>query len=373
MGHAPLFESVPNFSEGRREDVIRAIAGAANGAYVLDSDADEDHNRVVITLAGDGRQLEAALPAMTAVAIRNIHVPTHRGVHPRVGAADVIPIVPLLHASLDDARELAHSVGRRLWDDLHVPVYFYGYGETKTLADIRAGRARPDHGGPEPHPTAGAACVGARQKLIAFNVLLPDADLPSARELARTLRESAGGMRGVQALAFQLPSGAVQLSMNLFRLEETTPAKVLAELAGRELKLGAEEVVGLCPARVAIEAAAEKLLEGRLASAASQAASRLSAEEGDDEHQRLAVKLETEAHWMAALGIDQVELLVGAERAAALIPVLRAAGISEPRLESMLQVAAVGLRESLAAKTAEVHAARVDALDRRLAEIRPPA
>src|SRR6266581_1006930 len=165
MSHAPLFESVPNFSEGGRADVIQAIAGAATTAYVLHTDADLDHNRSVITLAGNRAQLEDALVRATEVAIGAIDVPTHVGVHPRVGAADVVPIVPLHDASLEDARDAAHSIGERFWKDLHLPVYFYGYGEAKTLADIRAGRAAPDLGGPGPHPTAGAACVGAREKL----------------------------------------------------------------------------------------------------------------------------------------------------------------------------------------------------------------
>src|SRR6185312_15027735 len=242
MAHVSLFESVPNFSEGRRDDVISAIVGAAQPAYVLDRDSDPDHNRVVVTLAGDARQLADALVAATEVALRHIDVPTHQGVHPRVGAADVIPIVPLEGVTLADAREVAHAIGQRLWHEIHVPVYFYGYGESKSLADIRSGRARPDLGGPEPHPTAGAACVGARDLLLAFNVLLPRFDLITARRLAGSLRESAGGLRGVQALAFQLPSGAVQLSMNLFRLGETTPAMVIRELERRGVELGAEEV-----------------------------------------------------------------------------------------------------------------------------------
>ena len=373
MGTVSLFESVPNFSEGRRKDVIDALAEAGAPAYLLDHDADADHHRLVITLAGDAAQLEESLLASTEAAIRAIDVSTHSGVHPRVGAADVVPIVPLESASLADAREVAHAIGRRLWYELHVPIYFYGHGESKTLADIRAGRSRPDYGGPDPHPTAGASCVGARDKLVAFNVLLPGSNLPTARALARSLRESSGGIRGVQALAFQLPAGAVQLSMNLFRLNETTPAMVLADLERRGIAVGPEEVVGLCPAKVAIEAAAGRLLEGRLASAAARAGARLARGLPGDEHQRLAGRLEREAEDLAALGITQSELLTGAERAAALIPVVRAAGVSEPRLESMLRVAAVGLRESLTARTVGGYAARSAALDRRLDSLRPTA
>src|SRR5262245_64200783 len=119
-----LFESVPNFSEGRRVEVIDAITAAASAAHVLDVDADGDHNRVVISIAGDGAQIANALLATIGEARQRIDIRSHRGVHPRVGAADVVPVIPLAGASLEDARELAHDVGRRVWSELQVPVYF---------------------------------------------------------------------------------------------------------------------------------------------------------------------------------------------------------------------------------------------------------
>src|SRR6266446_2396347 len=339
MAHLKLFESVPNFSEGRRAEVIAEIAGAAAHAHVLDVDADADHNRVVVSLAGEGPHIVDALAASVRVAAQRIHLREHGGVHPRVGAADVIPIVPLGEASLDAARDLARDLGERIWNELRIPVFFYGYGEKDTLADIRAGRVRPTLGGPELHPSAGAVCVGARRLLLAFNVLLPGLGLKAARALARSLRESAGGMRGVQALVFELPRGVlssderIQLSLNLFRLDETAPSAVLTELARR----GAE----LCAAR------------------------------GDDEHTRLAGRLEREADDLARIGVDQGELLAGAERMAALVQVLNAAGVLEPELGAMLDIAARGLRSALDRDTLSRHTARIGALDHRIGEVGP--
>jgi len=206
-----------------------------------------------------------------------------------------------------------------------VPVYFYG--ENRSLADIRAGRAKPDLGGPSLHPTAGAVSVGARLTLVAFNVLLPDTDFAAARALARSLRETQAGMRGVQALAFQLSGGRVQLSMNLFRVDQTPPAAVVAELIRRGIKVGEQQLVGLCPAIAASEVAAGRLLEGRLAAAAARAGAVRCRLSGDEEHLALAVRLEREADGLAALGVDQQEILAGAERAAALTPVLRMAKV----------------------------------------------
>lgn len=347
MGHVDLFESVPNFSEGRRAEIIAEVAGAAAHAHVLDIDADADHNRVVVSLAGQGPDIVDALAASIQVAARRIHLREHKGVHPRVGAADVIPIVPLGGASLDSARALAQGLGTRIWEELRIPVFFYGYGERHTLADIRAGRVRPNLGGPELHASAGAVCVGARPLLVAFNVLLPGLEMRAARALARSLRESAGGMRGVQALVFDLPGDVLQLSLNLFRLDETPPSAVIAELERRGVDVGPQEVIGLCPAAVAVPAAAGRLLEARLAAAAARRGAQLCAALSDEEHTRLGGRLEEEAAELAALGIDRADLLAGAERTVALVPVLRAAGVLVPELEAMLEVAARGLRSAL--------------------------
>ncbi len=377
MGHLKLFESVPNFSEGRRAEVIAEIAGAAAHAHVLDVDADADHNRVVVSLAGEGPHIVDALAASVRVAAQRIHLREHGGVHPRVGAADVIPIVPLGEASLDAARDLARYLGERIWNELRIPVFFYGYGEKDTLADIRAGRVRPTLGGPELHPSAGAVCVGARRLLLAFNILLPGLGLKAARALARSLRESAGGMRGVQALVFELPRGVlssderIQLSLNLFRLDETAPSAVITELERRGIEVGRQQVIGLCPALVALPAASGRLLEARLAAAAARRGAELCAARGDDEHTRLAGRLEREADDLARIGVDQGELLAGAERMAALVQVLNAAGVFEPELGAMLDIAARGLRSALDRDTLSRHTARIGALDHRIGEVGP--
>jgi glutamate formiminotransferase len=361
-----LFESVPNFSEGRRPEVISAIAdAAASRAHLLDTDSDPDHNRAVVSIAASRPRLLDGLVAAVGAAVERIDLRTHEGVHPRVGAADVVPIVPLGQSTLADARELAREVGMRIWSDLHVPVYWYG--EQRSLADIRAGRARPDLGGPNLHPTAGAVCVGARQTLVAFNVLLPDLDVAEARALARSLRESTGGMRGVQALVFHLPGDRVQLSMNLFRVDETPPDAVLAELSRHGVRLGEPQLVGLCPAIAAGEVGSGRVLEARLAAAAARAGALKCRERGDPEGVALARKLEGEAAKLAALGSVQPDLLAGAERAAALAAVLRAAMVLDGELEAMLGVAARGLRAAISGSTEMEYAARVRALDSRLA------
>jgi len=360
-----LFESAPNFSEGRRTDVIEAIAAAASPAFLLDADADPDHNRAVVSVAGFRARLVDGLVAAVATAVERIDLREHRGVHPRVGAADVVPIVPLGSSSLDACRDVAHEVGRRIWSELSVPVYFYGHGEQHRLADIRAGRASLDLGS-SPHPTAGAVCVGARPLLVAFNLILYDIDIVSARALARAIRETAAGLRGVQALAFELPGNRVQLSMNLFRTDETTPSDVVAELRRRGVSMGAEQIVGLCPAVAASPAADGRLLEGRLASAAAADGARRCRERGGEELDALAVRLEREAAGLAGVAADQDAILAGAERAAALIEVLRAAQVLDPELEAMLRAAARGLRAAVSDATAAVYRARIDALDARL-------
>jgi len=358
-----LFESVPNFSEGRRGDVIAAIAGAG-GAHVLDVDADPDHHRAVISLAAEKARLVDGLLAAVGAAVERIDVRGHTGVHPRIGAADVVPIVPLGGSTLTGAREVAREVGERIWSELRVPVYWYG--EMQSLADIRAGRANLDLGGPDLHPTAGAVSVGARLTLVAFNVLLPGISVAEAQVLARSLRESRSGMRGVQALVFELSRGRVQLSMNLFRLDETPPAAVVAELLRRGVAVGEQQLVGLCPATAAGELGGGRLLEGRLASAAARAGASRLRERGDEESLALAGRLDRETAALAGLSAEQAELLVGAERAGALAPVLRVAGVLDTELEAMLDAAARGLRAAITQETAAAYPTRVAALDRRL-------
>jgi glutamate formiminotransferase len=361
-----LFESVPNFSEGSRPDVIAQLAGAAARAHVLDVDADADHNRVVVSIAGGRYDLVDALVASVEMAVERIDLREHRGVHPRVGVADVVPIVPLGGASLSAARVIAQEVGEKIWSRTHVPVYFYGYGESNTLPDIRAGRVAPALGDRSHHPTAGAVCVGARLPLVAFNVLLPGLDVSAARALARSLRESSGGLRGVQALAFELPGGRNQLSMNLFRLRDTTPAAVISELERRGVALGEQQIIGLCPAALATSAAAGRLLEARLAAAAARRGAELCAAQGDGEHIRLAGRLEQNADAMSRVGVEPEQILSTAEQAAALVLVLKAAGVLGEELETMLRIAARGLRIALGPDVLAAFTPRIRALDRRL-------
>jgi glutamate formiminotransferase len=362
---AELFESVPNFSEGRDLEVIAALSKAARKAHFLDDDADPDHNRLVISMAGPRKLLADGLLATVGEAVARIDLREHEGMHPRVGAADVVPIIPLADTTLEACRELAHEVAHRIWDELKVPAFFYGHGEKRRLADIRAGRAAPDVGGPALHPTAGAVSVGARAALVAFNVILYDVDLVAARALARSIRESESGIRGVQALAFQLPGNRVQLSMNLFRLDETNPSQVMAELERRGVSAGAQEVVGLCPAFAANQAASHHILEDRLAARGAIIAAELAERLGDEEHIRLANRFRRAAGAFLYLDADQDAFLAAGEQAAALIPVMRAGGIQDDDAETYLRLAARGFRAAITPATEAIYRARVEALDRR--------
>ena len=395
-----LIESVPNFSVGRDAAVVAAITGAARGAsspargevartaggaaHHLDTDADPDHNRMVLTVAGGARALLDSVFSAVAVAVERIDLRNHVGVHPRVGAADVVPFVPMANTSLELCRTLASQFGERVWEELRVPVYYYGEG--RRLVDIRAGRLKPDLGGPAHHPTAGAVCIGARMPLVAFNILLLDVGLAAARALARELRESAGGLRGVQTLVFVLPGDRIQLSTNLFRLEEASPQVVIDELVRRGVRISAQQVVGLCPAVVANEAAAGRLLEARIAAAAARAGAARCRMRGADrgvrrdlalpgtpprggtppsqEMDALARRLEREAESFALLGSDQEALLGGAERALALAAVLRAAQVLDAELAEMLWVAAKGFRRAVTAETVSRFGARLEAFER---------
>jgi glutamate formiminotransferase / 5-formyltetrahydrofolate cyclo-ligase len=361
---ADLFESVPNFSEGRDVQVIDAIATAASSAHVLDLHPDPDHHRTVISMAGGRDRLVHALVEAVAAAAERIDLSRHAGVHPRVGAADVVPIVPLGSTSLETCHEVARELGRRVWAELKLPVFFYGHGEDWTLADIRAGRAQPDLGGPDLHPTFGAVCVGARRMLIAFNVILEGLTVPEARALARSIRESNGGMRGVMALAFELPGGRLQLSMNLFRIDETSPQDVADELTRQGVHVAAQEVVGLCPAVAANQAASGRLLEARVGSTVAREGARRCLELGGEEPAALAVRLQHEASELADLDCEQTSLLVGGERCAALGRVLQAAGVLDAELAALARIAARGFRDALDPTTVSSYEARVLALDR---------
>ncbi len=366
-----LLEAVPNFSEGRDPAVIERLAAAAEGAgaHVLDRSSDVDHNRVVLTLAGT--DLLEGVFAAVAAAVETIDLRAHAGVHPRRGAADVVPIAPLGSDSLAECAVVARKLGERIWSELGVPVHFYGAAGASTLAQIRSANPPPPDLGDRPHPTAGVVSVGAREPLVAYNLLLAGVSAAEASAVAGRIRESAGGVRGVQALVFAV-AGGTQLSMNLSRLRETTPA-LAREKARRRLpadgSIVAEEVVGLCPAWAAAGCAGAdgRLLEARLAAAAARLAAAQCASRQDrgEEMRALAGRLEAESASLAVLGFD--DALAGGERAAALRAVLRAAGIHSDELDEMLRVAALGFRDALGAEQVRHFPERVAALDRRIA------
>ncbi len=358
-------------SEGRDSEILSELgAAAATGAHLLDSGADPDHNRAVLTLAGEAVELGAF--ALTAAAVRRLDIRIHRGAHPRRGVVDVIPLVPLGGTPMETAVASAQRLGERIWNELGVPVYLYGAAGKHTLARIRSATPPAPDLGHLPHPTAGVVCVGARGPLIAYNVLLKNLDLAGARRIAAALRESSGGIRGIQALVFPV-AGGLQVSMNLTRPDECPPTLALAhlrEVAGAS-HVGADEVIGLIEAHAArgCEAADGKLFEARLASAAGRAAAlRCRSREDSEEMLRLAQRLESEATSLATLGWPAA--LEGAERSAALIRVLHAGRIGSAELDAMLSTAAEGFRRAVGGNHSQREAARVTALDRWLAN--PP-
>jgi glutamate formiminotransferase len=264
-------ESVPNFSAGRDQATIDAI-GSALGAHarLLDVHADADHNRSVFTLVGTEAELGDALLAGIAVAAERIDLRTHEGAHPRIGAADVVPIVPLRPQDLERARAAAQSVGSRIGAELGLPVFiyappdrgpaFYRRGGTVGLQQrLDAGELAPDYGPPRLHETAGAVIVGARRPLIAFNVNLRG-DVSVAREIAAVVREKGGGFPGVRALGLDLPRAKlVQVSMNVEDWEAAALHEIVARVDAEARARGAEvvgsELVGLMPAGAAAAAA----------------------------------------------------------------------------------------------------------------------
>jgi glutamate formiminotransferase len=270
-----LLESVPNISEGRDPRVIRDLADAYSraGARVLDTHTDPDHNRCVHTLIGDERQLADALVEGIRVAAAEIDLRRHAGIHPRVGAADVVPVVALTPADRARARMTALAVAQRVGEEIELPVFLYGEvgggrrpaffrrgGPEELQRRIDVGELIPEFGPRRLSPSAGAVLVGARSPLAAFNIVLDTNSLAVAQEVAAAVRESGGGMVGVQALGLRLEgSGSVQVSMNLIDLEQAAlhqvVARVSAEARGRDVEVVEGELVGLLPAAVVVEAA----------------------------------------------------------------------------------------------------------------------
>ncbi len=273
MPDRPLVECVPNFSEGRRADVVDAIVAAAAGVpgvQVLDRTSDASHNRSVITLVGQGDELVEAAVLMARSASERIDLREHTGEHPRMGATDVVPFVPVSGVGMARCVELARLCGRRLGDELGIPVFLYEAAATrperKNLASVREGqfeglRARigsdparaPDFGPPRIHPTAGATAVGARKFLIAYNVNLASNDVQLAKRIARQIREKDGGFKCVKAMGFHLADrDLAQVSMNMTDYETTslpTVYEAIERLAGEAGVQPLEsELVGLAPA-----------------------------------------------------------------------------------------------------------------------------
>jgi glutamate formiminotransferase len=265
----PIVACVPNFSEGVDEACVRAIVSAmrVEGVRLLDWTMDSDHNRSVVTVAGaPAAVLEAAIRAV-GQAVQSIDLTRQTGVHPRIGAADVIPFVPVSKVSLDQCAVLARQAGAEIWRRFGIPVYFYEAAAARpdraNLEDVRRGqfeqlreaarkepKRRPDIGGPGLHPTAGACAVGARKFLVAYNIYFDSADVSLVRAIAKELRASTGGLKGVKAMGV-LAHGRAQLSMNITDLQATPVSVVYAQVCRLAERYKGEpmeaEIIGLLP------------------------------------------------------------------------------------------------------------------------------
>lgn len=280
-----LVECVPNFSEGRRPEIIERLARVIEsvaGAVVLDTHIDADHNRSVITFVADAEVVVEAAVRVVKLASELIDLRQHRGEHPRVGATDVLPFVPVRGVTMENCVALAHEAGERIANELHIPVYFYERAARRTyrvnLEDVRRGgfellreeieiveERTPDVGQPRIHESAGACIVGARPFLVAYNINLRTDDLSIARRVARSVRGRDGGLRYLKALGFELQTrGLVQVSMNLVDYEKTQLHQAF-ELVRREaarygVSVTGSEVVGLVP-QAALDRTAEYFLQ----------------------------------------------------------------------------------------------------------------
>jgi glutamate formiminotransferase len=266
-----LIECVPNVSEGRRTAVIDAMAGAISHlkhVRLLDRSSDPSHNRSVFTIAGEPSAVQAAVLALVERAIADIDLRTHRGEHPRIGAVDVVPFIPIQDATMADCVELAKTVGAEIAQRFSIPVFLYEDASNnparKNLEDIRRGEFEglaekmrspgwaPDFGPATPHPSAGAVVVGARMALIAYNINLATDRLDVAKKIAAAIRHSSGGFRYVKAAGFRLDDrGLVQVSMNLTNYEKTPIYRVFEVVKREAERYGVavleSEIVGLVP------------------------------------------------------------------------------------------------------------------------------
>src|ERR1700739_976297 len=301
-----LIECVPNFSEGRDPGKVDAIVQAMSsvpGVYVLDREMDPDHNRCVITLAGDPDAVAEAALLGTGKAMELIDMNEHRGAHPRVGATDVVPFIPIEGLTIDDCVALAGRVGNEIWKRYRIPVFFYEAAATRpdrvNLENVRRGQfeglreemkknhdRQPDVGEPKLHPTAGVTVVGARKFLIAYNVNLTTQDVGMANKIAKAIRFSSGGLRYVKSMGVELKvRNLAQVSINLTDFEQTPMHRVYEMVKREAARYGVvpvgSEIVGLVPKK-AIEMAADyflqfedfspaQILENKLAAALSGA------------------------------------------------------------------------------------------------------
>jgi glutamate formiminotransferase / formiminotetrahydrofolate cyclodeaminase len=279
-----IVECVPNFSEGRRAEVVEALIqsiASVPGVTLLDSEMDPDHNRSVLTFAGEPDPVIEAAVAVTKRASELIDLNQHSGQHPRMGATDVVPFVPVEGVTLDDCAGFARTAGKRIGEELGIPVFLYEAAASRpdrtNLADVRRGefeglRERigndadrvPDFGPAKIHPTAGATAVGARRFLVAFNANLNTGDVRVAKAIAAAIREQSGGLKHVRALGFSIEGGRrAQVSMNLVNTEATPIHRVLAlirdEAARRGAAISGCEVVGLVPEYAMLDAAEHAL------------------------------------------------------------------------------------------------------------------
>lgn len=279
-----IVESVPNFSEGRRPEVCEAIAAAARaeGATVLDLEMDRDHHRSVLTFIGEPDPVGRAAVAAARKAVELIDLTRHQGQHPRMGAIDVCPFVPLRGATMADAVALAKSVGRRLGEELGLPVFLYEFAasrpDRRNLADIRQPQFEglrekigrdpdrvPDFGPNAIHPTAGCVAVGARLPLIAYNIDLETEDVAVAKKIAKKIRERDGGLPGIKALGLPIADRkCAQVSMNVCDFTRTGLLDVFRAVEAEAARLGAtvrsSEVIGLLP-QAALPPDGERLLK----------------------------------------------------------------------------------------------------------------
>lgn len=292
----PLVECVPNFSEARRPEVIEAIAlaiGSIDGVTLLDRHSDLDHNRTVLTLVGPPAEIAEAAFQAIAKAAELIDLNHHRGEHPRIGATDVVPFIPISGVSMQECVELAKNLGKRVAEELGIPVYLYEEAATSSdrrdLENIRRGeyeklreeiitdpKRAPDFG-PKKLGSAGATVIGARRFLVAFNVYLNTDEVAVARKIAKAVRYSSGGLRYVKALGM-LVDGRAQISMNLTNFQETPLARVVGMIRAEAARYGTSihhtELVGLAPEAALVDAAVwhlqldqfepEQILERRL-------------------------------------------------------------------------------------------------------------